>query len=289
VDEGTARVLKITHIVPGLDPGASPTLQYEHLRALESISKAAIHSSKSDLELRVIEVCDPSWTPVITPGVEVYRHEIDYISVSEKLGIRPKLRSFFPDPLTSNTDFIVFTNADICVTIDFYEKIQEIVDKGTLAGSIHRRTVLGVVPSDPRSVDKAIMSENWYLHPGSDCYFFPAKTAAALRVSEVVMGIPPVGRLTLLTISAVNPSFKKFPTLGTTFHFGDDRVWQTSGRLRKLREMNFQSWYLAVPRLISIVGFEGFIRGMRTIGFFNLRNWGSFVFSALRARISRGS
>ena len=287
--ERPKRVLKITHIVPGLDPGASLTLQYEHARALESISKASLQASKSGIELKVFEVCDYSWTPVNTSGVEVLRHDIEYISVNETLGIRPKLRSFFPENLISNTDYIVFTNADICVTTEFYGKIQEILSQGTLAGSIHRKTVLGVDPDDPEGVDKAITSENWYLHPGSDCYFFPAETAAALRVSEVLMGIPPVGRSTLLALSAFNPSFKKFPSLGVTIHFGDDRVWQTSGSLRKLRKRNFRSWYMAIPRLISIVGPQGFIRGMRTIGCFNLRNWVSFVINALGSRLSRGS
>jgi len=281
-------IMKITHIVPGLDPGASVSLKSEHARALESISAAAEYSSRGDLELRVIEVCDHSWNPFITPGVEVFRDKINYISINKKWGIRPKLRSFFPDSVISNTDYIVFTNSDICVTNQFYEKIHEIISNGTFAGSIHRRTVLGVDPSDSGSLEKAIKSENWYLHPGSDCFFFPAKTAGALRVSEVVMGIPPVGRLTLLTLSSSNVSFKKFASLGITFHFGDDRVWQRSKRLKKLRARNFRYMYFAFPRLISMVGVKGFIRGIRTVGFPNPLAWTSLAVGRLRARFSKG-
>ena len=281
--------MKITHIVPGLDPGASVPLKSEHARALESISKAAKYSSRGDLELRVIEVCDHSWNPFKTPGIEVFRDKIDYISINKKWGIRPKLRSFFPDSLTSNTDYIVFTNSDICVTNQFYETIHEIISKGTFAGSIHRRTVLGVNPSDSGSLEKAIKSENWYLHPGSDCFFFPAKTSEALRVSEAVMGIPPVGLLTLLALSSSNISFKKFASLGITFHFGDDRVWQRSKRLKKLRARNFRYMYFAFPRLISIVGVKEFMRGIRTVVFPNLLAWTSLAVDGARARFSKGS
>lgn len=193
------------------------------------------------------------------------------------MGIRPRLRSFFPESLTRDADYIIFTNADICVTPDFYVRVAELISDGALAGSIHRKTILGLAPDQPDAVDKAINSDNWYLHPGSDCFFFPGESAAALRGVNAVMGVTPVGDLMVLILGSLNPSFKKYPETGITFHFGDDREWFTSPSVAKLRRRNLHSWYATLPRLIVLAGVSGFVRGMKEVGVSTPRDWILFL------------
>jgi len=277
--------VKIVHIIPGLDAGASQSLKDEHSRALESISQAVGHPPRGNLDLRVVEICDPSWPASDLPGIEVFRERIDSLSLPKERGIRPKLRSFFPQALLDDADFVFFTNSDICVVPEFYETVAGIIEKGTKAGSIHRKTILGLDPSEPDSVRKAIESDNWYLHPGSDCFFFPPATAVALRDNQLVLGVPPVGRHTVIVLSALNPSFRKFPALGITFHFGDDRVWQLSASMKKLTGRNYRSWNLALPRLRSLAGAKGFARAMATVRVVKLRDWINFLFKAMASLI----
>lgn len=277
--------MKILHIIPGLDAGASKILKDEHSRALESISQAVGRPSKRSLDLRVVEICDPSWPASDLPGLEVFRQPIEVCSVQKGGGIRPKLRSFFPQSLLEDADFVVFTNSDICVVPEFYDTVAGIIEEGTLAGSIHRKTILGLDPSEPESVPEAIDSVNWYLHPGSDCFFFPTATAVALRDNQLVLGIPPVGRLTIFVLSALNPSFRKFPALGITFHFGDDRVWQLSASMKKLTGRNYRNWYLALPRVRSLAGAKGFARAMATVRVVKIADWVNLFFKAMASLI----
>jgi hypothetical protein len=277
--------LKITHLVPGVDEKAPRVLRDEHARALESISNAAQRHLGGELEIKVVEVCDASWPATKLPGVEVFRKRIDSLSLGDEAGIRPKLRSFFPEELLSDAGTVVFTNADICVMPEFYEGVAELIRGGVEAGSIHRRTVLGVDATRPESVEAAIKSSNWYLHPGSDCFFFPASNARAMRQSEVVLGVPPVGRLMVQVLSALNPSYKKFPDTGLTFHFGDDRLWQSSKTLRNLKIRNRRNWLLSLPRVLSIAGPAGFIRGMKTIGVSTPRKCMSFFMISIKSLI----
>jgi hypothetical protein len=273
--------VNIVHLVPGVDAGAPQTLQDEHKRALESISHAAAAYSNSELKLRVVVVCDDTWPAIGLPGLEIFRKSIDHFSLNDGGGIRPKLRSFFPSELLSEDQTLIFSNADICVAPEFYNVVADLVQGGTLAGSIHRRTVLGIDASRPENLEALTRSKNWYLHPGSDCFFFPAENAAAFVDSEVMLGVPPVGRLMVLVLSALNPSFRKFPDSGLTFHFGDDRVWQKSDSLRKLEKLNRRNWFLSLPKVLSMSGARGFMRGMNTIGIAGPRKWSRFLVQAI--------
>jgi hypothetical protein len=78
------------------------------------------------------------------------------------------------------------------------------------------------------------------------------------------MGIPKVGRHILMTLSALNVSFKVYPTCGVTFHFGDDGVWKTSPELGNLRARNLRLFYWGAFKLSFLVGFQDRVRGLAT-------------------------
>ena len=274
--------MRLVHIVPGLDGQAPQTIRDEHSRALESISNAVSAFARGNVQLRAIVIGDVDWPSTSYSGIDILRAKIDSVGLPQGGGIRPKLRSFFVPEVTENADYVIFTNSDICVTPDFYQRVTELIDQGVLSGSIHRKTILGLDPSVAQSVQDAMTSKNWYLHPGSDCFFFPANSASALRMNELVMGVPPVGRYMLTVLGALNPSFRKFPELGITFHFGDDRIWKTSEPLRRLTNVNMRSWYLTFPKVIRLTGFRGFLRGMTFAHVSSVRDWVNLIISVAK-------
>jgi hypothetical protein len=261
---GGSKQLKFVHIVPGLDQAATEILQAEHARALESLQVAAELFSKEETKssIQVVEICDPEWEPSNLAGISVVREPVGTLPTGVGSGIRPILGSFFPQKVVEDADFVLFSNSDICVRPTFYRTVHQLIVQGNLAGSIHRATILGLDPRDSDSNSQALRSENWYLHPGSDCFFFPKATANVMRKSTLLMGVPPVGRHILLTLSALNRSFKKFPALGITFHYGDDRTWKTSFNLRRLAAKNTRRAYGFIPTLLRTVGLREFFRAL---------------------------
>jgi hypothetical protein len=255
--------MRVLHIVPGIDAGASSRLHAEHSRALESYKLALGQFQKSPHELRVVYVTDPSWPKPSVSGLEVFTNPVDTISVGVNMGIRPRLGSFLPMELLKETDLVILANSDICVTSNFYHEVLQLVDNGHLAGSINRRSILGVDPNEIGALDSALNSSNWYLHPGSDCFFFPSASGTILSKSRLFMGAPPVGRQVLVTLSALNPSFKVFTELGVTFHFGDDRFWAKSGPLMRLKDLNYVYWFLELARTLPIFGVRNLLRGLK--------------------------
>jgi hypothetical protein len=247
--------MRIVHIIPGVDPAASEQLLLEHEKALESSSIAANLFRSSQHSLRVCRVTDPAWSVKEVPMVETVLNQVEVIKIGTMRGIRPRLRSFLPDELIENSDTIIFTNSDICVAPDFYNKVIEIVDSGTFAGSIHRKTVIGVEPGETDSLRIAQSSLNWYQHPGSDCFFFPTTSARMLRSSKLYMGVPPVGRSVVVALSALNPSYKTFRSLGLTLHFGNDMVWSTASDLVRLRERNTVYWFFFLIKIYRVAGY----------------------------------
>jgi hypothetical protein len=256
--------MRVLHIVPGIDAGASARLHAEHSRALESYTLALGQFQKSQHELRVVYVTDPSWPKPSVSELEVFTNPVDTVSVGPNMGIRPRLGSFLPIELLQETDLVILANSDICVTPNFYHEVLQQVDSGHLAGSINRKSILGIDPDEIGALNAALNSSNWYLHPGSDCFFFPSASGEILSRSKLFMGAPPVGRHVVVTLSALNPSFKVFPELGVTFHFGDDRFWAGSVPLMRLKDLNFVYWFLELIRILPIVGVKNLLRAIRT-------------------------
>jgi hypothetical protein len=256
--------MRIVHIIPGVDPQASVALTFEHKRALESSCQAAHEFMSKNHSLAVFQVIDPSWKSTPIPKVKTFSTHIETVSLGPNDGIRPRLRSFLPLELVQDFDLIIFTNSDICVTPDFYSTVAHIVESGTKAGSIHRRTILGIDPRTPDALSLASKSLNWYQHPGSDCFFFPAESAKLLRESPLYMGAPPVGRATVTALSALNPSYNTFRSLGITFHFGDDQGWKSSPAIARLTHKNHLYWLFYLVHSLRTTGRVGLIRGLRT-------------------------
>lgn len=256
--------MRVIHIIPGIDQGASARLKAEHSRALESYSAAMSQVELDSHQLRVVYVTDLSWAKPSVPGIEVFAKPIESYALGENMGIRPRLGSFLPPELLEDVDYIILANSDICVTPTFYDLVIGQIESGTLAGSINRRSILGVDPLDTGALDRALKTSNWYLHSGSDCFFFPATSGNFLRKSRLFMGAPPVGRHVVVTLSALNPSFRVYEDLAATFHFGDDRFWAESKTLLKLKDLNFVYWCLELCRILPIVGGRNLLRGIKT-------------------------
>ena len=271
--------MRIVHLIPGVDPEASVALTLEHKRALESSSLAAHQFKSKDHSLAVFQVLDPTWTSTPMPKVETFSSHVETVSLGPNRGIRPRLSSFLPLELIQGFDLIIFTNSDICVTPGFYDKVAQIVESGTEAGSIHRRTILGIDPGEPDALSLALKSLNWYQHPGSDCFFFPPESAKLLSRSRMYMGVPPIGRSTVVALSALNPSYSTFHSLGITFHFGDDQVWKSSPAIVRLTHENTLYWFSFLVHTLRMTGRVGLMRGLRT-----MPNVGKFKLTSLALR-----
>jgi hypothetical protein len=65
-------------------------------------------------------------------------------------------------------------------------------------------------------------------------------------------------------LSALNPSYNTFRSLGITFHFGDDQVWKSSPAIARLTHKNRLYWFFYLVHVLRTTGRVGFIRGLRT-------------------------
>lgn len=118
----------------------------------------------------------------------------------------------------SDAEYLIFTNVDIGVQPNFYQKINEFIDAGHDAFMINRRRI----PAKFSSVDEL---EKMYLekglkHPGFDCFVFKRELYPKFALADVCIGVPFIG----ITLSQNVFCFAENPKVYTdeylTFHIG---------------------------------------------------------------------
>lgn len=130
----------------------------------------------------------------------------------------------------SYADYAIFTNVDIIPSTNFYIKIYEILQEGTHAFTINRRTI-SEFPNTPDRLPE-ILDQEGTPHPGHDCFIFPRKWIKYFDVGNIVVGVPWIGFILLANIACLAKGVQVFQDLKITRHLGNDKVWQDKEHLQ---------------------------------------------------------
>ncbi len=133
-----------------------------------------------------------------------------------------------------SSEYVIFTNSDICLMPYFYSVISTILSHGFDSIIIHRRTVEGVPQDDAIPLAVADMG---FSHPGLDCFIFPRKWINGFVYNNACVGSGLVMRGLLLNLVARAESLVVLTEAHLTYHFGDDRPWN-SPEMKKYEEHN---------------------------------------------------
>lgn len=122
----------------------------------------------------------------------------------------------------SNSDYIVYTNADIGVMPSFYKMIAHYAGKGYDAFAINRRRISGRFTNVEQLEE--IYSEAGEKHTGYDTLVFKRDLFSKFNLQKVCIGVPFFDTALIHNFYAHANNFKLFTGKHLTFHIGMDLV-----------------------------------------------------------------
>jgi hypothetical protein len=129
--------------------------------------------------------------------------------------------------LAESDDYIIYTNADICLRPYFYHSIRDLITLGFDAITVNRRTI-GDRASYPVGSSLAY-AETGLDHRGFDCFVFQKAAYADYVRSQTCIGKGGgMARSLLYNMVARAESMVMLKNVALTYHFGNDRTWASS-------------------------------------------------------------
>ena len=152
--------------------------------------------------------------------------------------------------VANDGDFVVFTNADICLQPHFYSAVAELLAFGFDALVINRRTVGAEFE---RYFDSPLLAaETGKTHPGFDCFVFQKCLFNDFVRNNSCVGIAGVGQGLLYNLIGVSKKMLLLANATLTYHLGNDRDWLDE-TLREYTEHNQQEYLGTVRTLLTTV------------------------------------
>lgn len=234
--------MKIQHITPNIDLGASSRLKQECRRALSSIKTAKRNFSQGEVRVTVLSpdvpcVNLPDWVDEIG-ALSDARSVFGFSDIYPMVPLKEALQN-----IDENVDLVVLTNPDISVAPDFYNRIAEYFCEGVSSINIHRDTI----PDEGGKIApiQAVLGPTTP-HEGSDCFVFTPEKAKNFVAGGLVIGMSPVDDAMLINMRLQDESFIRLVGQKLTFHFGDDRPWN-----KDVRDTYFPQSYLLGKRVVD--------------------------------------
>lgn len=124
----------------------------------------------------------------------------------------------------SDSDYLIYSNADICIQPYFYLSVIRMLEHGHDALVINRRT-LPANWSTPSELP-TLWAQVGNLHIGHDCFVFRRDAYPAYELADVCIGVRLVGRVLIWNLLAHAKSFLEIRNAALTFHVGEDKPWK---------------------------------------------------------------
>jgi hypothetical protein len=118
-----------------------------------------------------------------------------------------------------DTDYIIYTNADISLQPYFYDYIFHKIHDGSDSLIINRRIV------DEFSSDVVMFSEVGLQHPGFDCFVFRKELLRKFNFGNACIGANWIGRILYTNLLIHSKSLEIIKDAHLTFHIGEDGAW----------------------------------------------------------------
>jgi len=229
-------MLKLVHVInPIADIPVHSDLAIAQPMTLKSLELARAHANKTKrVQVQQFAAAFPEDAAAIPQGITAtpFLHSSILDVVSPQPGEPRRKLPLIEEILTHTRDaagdakYLVYSNIDIGVQPYFYEQLATIIEGGTHAFTIARRTVSTSI-TDPANI-RQLLQESGQPHFGYCCFVFPVEQISNYHFSNTCIGLQPVGITLVLNMIERNSTFHNFQHEKLTFHIGDDQVWNTS-------------------------------------------------------------
>jgi FkbM family methyltransferase len=146
-------------------------------------------------------------------------------------------------------DYIIYTNADICLRPYFYRCIRDLIGLGFDAITVNRRTI-GDRACYPVGSSLAL-AEAGLEHKGFDCFVFRKAAYTTYVRSQTCIGRGGgMARSLLYNMVARAECMVMLKNVALTYHFGNDRTW-ASAMYSDYTEFNQQQFLTVLDRLVE--------------------------------------
>lgn len=252
----TDKIITIAHIVnPCIVPETSDLYTAQPI-TFETMKIAKERANKNvRVELySAVYIEDASVTPVgfkVAGYLEESCKDIVGIDTEKKLPLINEIIGLIYN--SSEADYLIYTNVDIGLYQEFYNRVSDIIEQGYDAFTITRRTITQNYTSVKEIPD--IFKEKGYPHLGWDCFVFKRSLVEKLHLDNIFIGAPGVGRALLCNLIFLSTKFACFNDEIITFHIGDDGQWKKTEvlrRLNKLNDLNRVKTIKVINKLISM-------------------------------------
>ena len=213
---------QFTHIVNLYPPPEGDRTQANTVASMRRA--AAAHDGPVRL-LNIQSAGDPDQTPEgFARGPDLSRSVLD-VAPLEPARPLPLLFDVLENGAAEagEQDYLVFTNADICLQPHFYAAVSDLIDRGFDALVINRRTVGAAFAGMPDS--PLLAAETGTTHPGFDCFVFSHELAREFRRNDACIGMRAVDQGLLYNMVAHAEKMLLLTNATLTYHFGDDATW----------------------------------------------------------------
>ena len=158
----------------------------------------------------------------------------------------PLLFDLIEPTLSRHTDFVIFTNADICLMPGFYRAVGRLLDYGFDGLVINRRTMVDYA-LDP-SLAPMIAADYGLPHAGYDCFVFPPQLLEGFSRTNACVGAGGVMRSLIYNLVARCERLLFLTDVHLTYHIGRDRGWT------RFQDYVDHNWREAIVLLRNLAG-----------------------------------
>jgi hypothetical protein len=121
-------------------------------------------------------------------------------------------------------EYLIYTNADICIQPNFYSFVQEFIRKGFDCIIINRVTVSQELIKAP--VPDPAKTKIGVQHGGYDCFIIRKSTFDRFVENKACIGVGFVMQGLLFNMVAKAKKFVLLTNVSMTYHYGDDQPWK---------------------------------------------------------------
>jgi hypothetical protein len=123
---------------------------------------------------------------------------------------------------TSDADYFIQTNADICLMPHFYGLVKTLIDDNHDSFVITKR----ILPEETKNLSlSAMYSHIGNGHAGHDCFVFRRELYPKMDIGNIIMGTPWSETTLITNMVRYAKNFTAFLQAHATFHIGDRRIW----------------------------------------------------------------
>ena len=217
---------KFAHVINPVMVGTSSDLFVAQPVTFETM-RIARRFATEEIEVGLYSIHFPEDEPVapadFIPLPSLERSVLDFGQFQRQRKL-PLLRDIL-NQLYEATDaeYTIYTNVDIGLLPHFYVTIRDLLESGTDALVVNRRTISNRFSQ----IDEIplMYTDLGVAHRGWDCFIFRRELYPQFVLGELCVGATRVGLGLLANMVAFSRTFQEFSDLHLTFHIGDERPW----------------------------------------------------------------